>query len=301
MTVGDKKRVLVTGGEGLLAQAMMALNPPDFELQPFSRKVFDLLDHDGMARFLDDVKPSVVVNTAAYNLVDKCEVERELSWSINADAPRKLAGLCEARSVPLVHYGTDYVFDGARQVPYSEVDTPHAINHYAAGKLAGETAVLAASPRNLVLRTSWLFGINPVRPQRSFVHAIIRQALDGKPIRATTDQLAVPTYVGDLAGWTLELLRQQAGGLYHAVNDEGVSRYDWTRAILEAAVEGGLLSRAPAVEPVTTAFFNSAIRRSTYSWLDNARLTTALGHPLGTWRTGLKAMLGQPLWPEMVK
>jgi dTDP-4-dehydrorhamnose reductase len=300
MSSQTTRRILVTGGDGLLAQALKALKPAGFTLIFCSRAGFDLLDSEQMARQLDTLQPAFVLNTAAYNLVDKCEVERDLSWAINATGPQNLAGLCAARAIQLVHYGTDYVFDGAQQVPYTEVDRPHAINHYAAGKLAGEEAVLAASSRHLVLRTSWLFGTNPIRPQRSYIHAIIRQALDGKPIRATTDQQAVPTYVGDLAAWTLELAAQSASGLYHAVNDGGLSRYDWTKEILAAAQAEGVIPVVPSVEPVTTAFFNSTIRRSTYSWLGNAKLTAQLGHPLGSWKTGMRAILRQPLWPESV-
>ncbi len=300
MSGPNVKKVLVTGGDGLLAQAMKALNPPGFALIFCARNDFDLQNHAQMDRQLAAIQPDLVINTAAYNLVDKCEVERDLSWSINATGPQKLAELCAACGIPLVHYGTDYVFDGAQQVPYTEADQPHAINHYAAGKLAGEAAVLNASPRHLVLRTSWLFGINPIRSQRSYIHAIIRQAMDGKPIRATTDQQAVPTYVGDLAAWTMELAGQSASGLYHAVNDGGLSRFDWTKEILAAAQAEGVISAVPSVEPVTTAFFNSTIRRSTYSWLSNAKLTARLGHPLGSWKTGMQAMLRQPLWPESV-
>jgi dTDP-4-dehydrorhamnose reductase len=300
MSSQTTRRILVTGGDGLLAQALKALKPAGFTLIFCPRAEFDLLDPEKMARQLDTLKPALVFNTAAYNLVDKCEVERDLSWAINATGPQNLAGLCAARAIQLVHYGTDYVFDGAQQIPYTEADRPHAINHYAAGKLAGEEAVLAASSRHLVLRTSWLFGTNPIRPQRSYIHAIIRQALDDRPIRATTDQQAVPTYVGDLAAWTLELAAQSASGLYHAVNDGGLSRYDWTKEILAVAQAEGVIPAVPSVEPVTTAFFNSTIRRSTYSWLSNARLTTRLAHSLGSWKTGMRAMLRQPLWPESV-
>lgn len=291
-------KVLITGADGLLAQAMKAQNPAGFTLVFCARNDFDLQNPGQMARQLDTIQPAWVINTAAYNLVDKCEIERDLSWAINAMGPQNLADLCAERAIPLIHYGTDYVFDGAQRVPYTEADQPHAVNHYAAGKLAGEQAVLAASPHHLVLRTSWLFGINPIRPQRSYIHAIIRQALEGKPIRATTDQQAVPTYVGDLTAWTFELAAKQSSGLYHAVNDEGLSRYDWTKEILAAAHELGVITAKPSVEPVTTAFFNSTIRRSTYSWLSNAKLTAALGHPLGSWKTGMNTLLRQPLWPE---
>lgn len=288
-------RILITGSDGLLAHALAAQAPAEVELCRLRRRELDLTDPRSLEAALTRHAPDVVINTAAYNAVDQCEVERELSWAVNATGPGQLASLCARSGIRMVHYGTDYVFDGSQLTPYSETNEPRPINHYAAGKLAGEKAVLAASPAHLVLRTSWLFGVNPARPPRSYVHAILRQALDGKPIRATTDQVSVPTYVPDLARWTFEFIQQRAGGLFHAVNDEGLSRFDWTQDILQAAFEAGLIRDVPSVEPVTTAFFNSTIRRSTYSVLSNARATAQLGHPLGTWRTGLAAMLQDPL------
>lgn len=291
------KRILVTGGDGLLAHALAKAVPKDVELIRLGKTEFDVTESDGMARVLDRLRPAVVINTAAYNAVDRCEVERDLSWAINAAGPERLARLCAERGIRLVHYGTDYVFDGKKLAPYTEDDAPNPLNHYAAGKLAGERAVLAASSNHLVLRTSWLFGANPARPQRSYVHAILRQALDHKPIRATTDQVSVPTFAGDLARWTFEFVERRATGLFHAVSGDGLSRFDWTKEILAAAHKAGLLSSAPSVEPVTTAFFNPAIRRSAYSVMSNAKASVFLGRALGSWRGGLGWLLHNPLWP----
>ena len=245
-----------------------------------------------MAGRLAQLQPDAVINTAAYNLVDRCEIERELSWAVNADGPAALAKLCAGKGIPLVHYGSDYVFDGAKKSPYTETDAANPLNHYAAGKYFGEQAVLQASPRHLVLRTSWAFGLHPT-PTKSYVHAILRLARNGSDLKATTDQISVPTYAPDLAQWTIELLRHNASGLIHAVNDDGLSRFDWTRIILEEAVRAGLLSSAPPVEPVTTAFFNSTIHRPDYTVLCNEKLARCLGYNPGSWRGGLRKMLAQ--------
>jgi dTDP-4-dehydrorhamnose reductase len=285
-------KILVTGGEGLLAYALRDLQPPDYNLVFLSRADFDLTTSACMEEQLNAIAPQIVINTAAYNLVDRCEIERELSWNVNAVGPQQLAELCAHRGICLVHYGTDYVFDGGKKSPYLETDAPNPLNHYAAGKLAGEQAVLRASPKHLVLRTSWIFGPHPSQT-KSFVHTVLRTAREGRELKATTDQASVPTCSGDLAQWTLELVRLGAHGVIHAVNDQGVSRYDWAIAILEEATRAGLIPRAPSVEKVTTAFFNSALRRPAYTVMSNEKLTKILGRRPGSWRPGLRKMLAQ--------
>jgi len=153
--------VLITGGKGLLASALKEIVQAGFIF--LGRDEFDLTRPGEMERRLAEIKPAIVINTAAYNLVDRCEMERDLSWSINATGSEQLAVLCARRGIRLVHYGTDYVFDGVKKSPYSETDTPNPLNHYAAGKLAGEQAVLRAFDRHLVLRTSWVFGWHPTQ------------------------------------------------------------------------------------------------------------------------------------------
>jgi dTDP-4-dehydrorhamnose reductase len=182
------------------------------------------------------------------------------------------------------------VFDGAKKSPYTEEDMPNPINHYAAGKLFGERAVLASSPVNLVLRTSWIFGSHPTQA-KTFVHTVLKAAREGGELKSTTDQISVPTFVEDLAQWTLELVRGQFSGLVHAVNDEAMSRYDWARAILEEAVVAGLLPAVPTVVPVTTAYFNSTMRRPNYTVLNNDKLARLLKRRPCSWRVGLKKML----------
>jgi dTDP-4-dehydrorhamnose reductase len=285
-------RILVTGGDGLLAYAFRELQSPECHFIFLPRSDFDLTAPARMQAQLDKIAPHVIINTAAYNQVDRCEIERELSWKVNATGPQHLAEFCARAGIRLVHYGTDYVFDGEKKSPYLETDPPNPLNHYAAGKLAGEQAVLRASPQHLVLRTSWIFGWHPTQT-KTFVHTVLRAVREGRELKATTDQASVPTFVSDLAHWTLELVRLSARGLIHTVNDEGVSRHDWTLAILEEAVQAGLIPKAPPVEKVTTAFFNSTMRRPAYTVLSNEKLTAALGRRPGSWRPGLRKMLAQ--------
>jgi dTDP-4-dehydrorhamnose reductase len=284
------QRILVTGGDGLLAFALRGLASADWEMIFLSRGDFDLTVAEKMRAQLEAIRPDVVINTAAYNLVERCEQERDLSCAINTTGPETLAKLCAEKNIRLVHYGTDYVFDGEKGSPYLETDAPNTLNHYGAGKLGGERAVLAASPRHVVMRTSWVFGSHPTQT-KSYVHSVLRAAGTGKNLKATTDQASAPTYSEDIARWTLELIRTGVGGLFHAVNDEGVSRFDWTRAILDEAKGVDLVPTTVAVEPVTSDFFKSPMKRPKNSILANGKLAALLGHPLGSWRSGLRKML----------
>jgi dTDP-4-dehydrorhamnose reductase len=286
------QRVLVTGGEGLLAYALRMLAPADCEMTFLARADFDLTASAQMRERLETLRPEVVINTAAYNLVEKCEQERELSWAVNATGPETLAKLCAEKNVRLIHYGTDYVFDGEKGAPYVEEDKPNPLNHYGAGKLAGEQAVLAASPKHVVMRTSWVFGSHPTQT-KSYVHSVLRAARTGNNLKATTDQASTPTASEGLARWTVELIRQGGSGLFHAVNDQGVSRFEWTAGILAEAKQLKMIPEQIAVEPVTSDFFKSTMRRPKQSVLANGRLTARLGHPLGSWRIGLRKMLAQ--------
>jgi dTDP-4-dehydrorhamnose reductase len=286
------QKILITGGDGLLAHQLKTMAPRDFDFLFASHAEFDLTQPALMARRLEELQPQVVINTAAYNLVDHCEIEREWSWSVNAVAPQQLAELCAGKKIQLIHYGTDYVFDGAKKSPYLETDAANPLNHYAAGKFAGEQAVLQTSPRNLVLRTSWVFGWHP-QQTKTFVHTVLKAAREGRAVKSTTDQISVPTFAPDLAQWTLELIRGGAGGLFHAVNDGGVSRFDWTQSILAEAVRARLISRVPPVEPVLSSFFNSTMRRPDYTVMSNEKLAQQVGRSLGSWRSGLKKMLAQ--------
>lgn len=276
----------------MLARALHDAAPAGAELLLLSHGDFDLTQLELMDRRLASFRPHIVINTAGYNAVDRSEDERELSWAVNATGPLRLAERCAKNRCRLIHYSTDYVFDGARKSPYLETDTPNPLNHYAAGKFAGEQFVLTTHADNLVLRTSWLFGDNG-RKSRSYVHAVLRQVLAGMPLKATTDQVSTPTYAPDLARWTLALLDKGSTGLIHTVNDDCVSRYDWTLAIVAEAEQAGLVQSGIPVEAVLTEYFGADIRRPAYTVLSNAKAATILGQRLGSWRPALRQLLRQ--------
>jgi len=279
-------KILITGRRGLLARALIAQRPAGVEVSLLGRELLDLTELGTISSSLEKERPEAVINTAAYNLVDRCEIERDLSWAVNSTGPGELAAQCASRGIALIHYGSDYVFNGEKGIPYLENDLPSPLNHYGTGKLAGEQAVLAASPKHLVLRTSWLFGSNPEIP-KTFVHTIAKLAKTQLQIKAAQDQFSVPTSADDLARWTYLLVQKKATGLLHAVNDEPVSRHDWTVAILEELRRAGLRILTNAVIPVPGATFNSAINRPDYSVLNNTAMARLLGEKPGSWRVAL--------------
>ena len=206
-------KIIVTGGNGLLAHALKETASRDFEITFLGHADFDLTNPGLMAQRLAELVPSVVINTAAYNLVDRCEIERELSWAINATAPQQLAELC-AQTLASGWFITEQIMflTAQKNRLTSKRDSTNPLNHYAAGKFAGEQAVLRTSPQHLVLRTSWMFGRHPTQT-KTFVHTVLKAAREGRALKSTTDQVSVPTFAPDLAEWTLELVRFGASGL----------------------------------------------------------------------------------------
>jgi dTDP-4-dehydrorhamnose reductase len=284
-------KILITGADGLLAYALKEAAPANVELMMCGRTAFDVTKPEQMRVQMRVHRPEIVINTAAYNMVDRCEIERERSWAVNATGPQFLGELCAEAGCRLVHYGTDYVFDGSKGAAYVEEDMPNPVNHYAVGKLAGEQAVLRG-PQNLVLRVSWLFGWHPTQ-RKSYVHTVLNQVRKGQSLKATTDQSSAPTYVPDLARWTFALIDRGATGLWNAVNDGGLSRFEWTRVIVDELARLGLPK--VEVEPVTTAYFSPGIRRPTFTVLSNAKLARALGQAPGSWKPGLAQLLAREL------
>jgi len=221
-----------------------------------------------------EAKPGLIVNAAAYNAVDKAESERELALQVNAVAPGVLAEQAKRLGALLVHYSTDYVFDGEKRTPYAEDDTPNPISHYGHSKLEGERAVAASGCRHLILRTSWVYGPRAA----NFYQIIQRKARADESMRMVDDQTSVPTPSAFLAEHTVELLRTEATGLLHLVPSGTATRYEFARAIVGAVGSGS------RVEAARTADFPSAARRPTYSVLANGKAAGALQRGLPHWK-----------------
>jgi dTDP-4-dehydrorhamnose reductase len=226
------------------------------------------------------VKPDTIVNAAAYTAVDKAESEPDLAMRINGVAPGVMAEEAKRLGALLVHYSTDYVFDGHKTLPYTEDDRPNPVSIYGRSKLEGDDRICATGCRHLILRTSWVYG-----PRASNFYRIIeRKALANEPMRMVDDQTSVPTTASFLARYTVGLLDGEATGLLNLVPAGQASRYDFACEVARV-----LRSRS-RVERARTADFPSAASRPAYSVLDKHRAEKALGEALPDWKALLADM-----------
>lgn len=270
-------RILLTGRNGQTGWELERILPALGEVTATDRSTLDLAQPDAIRRAVRETKPGVIINAAAYNAVDKAESERDLAMRVNATCPGVLAEEARRLGALLVHYSTDYVFDGQKDSPYTEADAPGPLSHYAHTKLEGERAVAASGCRNLTLRTSWVYG-----PRAANFYQLIRRKADAnEPMRMVDDQTSVPTTSAFLAAYTVELLRRDASGLLHLVPSGKATRFEFAREV--AAV----LRSSSRVDPARTADFPSPARRPAYSVLDNGKTAAVLGAALPHWRVPL--------------
>jgi dTDP-4-dehydrorhamnose reductase len=245
---------------------------------------------DTLRAALDDLRPDVVVNCAAYNFVDRAETEPPAAFAVNAWGVRDLALLCAERNCTLVHFSSDYVFglDEARRTPWTEADPPGPVGVYGLSKLAGEYLVRALCPRHVVIRTCGLYGVwGSGGKGGNFVETMLRLAGQGKPIRIVADQVCTPSYTADVAAGTVALLAAGRPGLFHLTNAGSCSWYEFARAIFE-------LARVPAdVVPITSREYGASARRPAYSVLEPAACRALGLPPLRPWREALAAYLDE--------
>ena len=257
------------------------------ELVRLTHADLDLLEPDAAPRVLREVRPTHVVNAAAYNQVDRAEDERERAFALNADAVGTLAQTCQALGATLVHFSTDYVFDGNRTTPYTEDDAPQPLSVYAASKLAGERLAREHCPRAYVIRVCGLYGVaqSATAGRTNFVETMLRLAGAGQAIRVVRDQVLAPSYTLDIAPKVWRLLARGGPGLYHLTNAGQTSFYDFAREIFR------LSGLTPALTPVTAAEYGARARRPPYSVLARTRLAALREDDLRPWQPALAAYL----------
>jgi len=276
-------RILLTGRNGQVGWEVQKALAPLGELTALGRAELDLSDAGRLREAVREANPDVIVNAAAYTAVDKAESEREAAFAVNATAPGILAEEAKRNGALLVHYSTDYVFDGAKPVPYVEEDEPNPINVYGASKLAGERAIAGSGCRYLILRTSWVYG-----PRGSnFLLTILRVAREGPELPVVDDQIGAPTSSRAIARATAQVLRPGAHGTYHLSAAGQVSWCGFARAILARA------GVATAVVPIRSEDYPAAARRPRNSRLDCSRLRETFGVALAPWEAGLAEVMAQ--------
>jgi dTDP-4-dehydrorhamnose reductase len=265
----------------MLARDLAAQAPVDVELESMSHSQLDITDQSSVESALDASRPEVVINASGYTAVDAAEADRARAFAINATAVGQLGGLCARRQIRVVHFSTDYVFDGEASTPYREDDVPAPINCYGESKLAGERALLSSGAAAFVIRAQWLFGENGA----SFPRSMWERARRGEPTRVVRDQRGRPTFTHDLARASWRLIELGKEGVFHVAASGEATWYD---------VAARVFSRCGASDLVTscrTADFPRPARRPRYTVLDTTRSVSELGSPLPSWEAALDQFL----------
>ena len=285
----QRPTILVTGADGQLGFELARMLAPHGDIVATGRGRLDLADSDAIVAAVRGAKPDLIVNAAAYTAVDLAEKEEPLAAAINGRAPGILAEEAKRLGAVLLHFSTDYVFDGARTTPYPE-DAPTApLNVYGRTKLEGERAIAAVGGHALVLRTSWVYGMRGT----NFLRTIRRLAAERDELAVVGDQVGVPNWCRTLAEGIARVVASglpglvDRPGLYHLSSTGEASWYDFARAIVGAAP-------LPRVVPITTADYPLPARRPAYGVLATAKFETAFGFALPDWRVALARCVASP-------
>ncbi|HZZ92527.1 MAG TPA: dTDP-4-dehydrorhamnose reductase [Usitatibacter sp.] len=289
-------RALLTGASGQVGSELVRALAGRADVAAYDRRSLDLTDGAALSRAMREVKPALVLNAAAYTAVDKAESEEAAAHAVNAVAPGILGEEARRCGALLVHYSTDYVFDGTKREPYLETDPTAPMGAYGRTKLEGESAIAASGCDHLILRTSWVFGSHG----QNFVRTMLRLAETRRELRVVADQHGAPTSSRDLAAATLAILGgddisesrlarvRGASGVYHATAAGVTTWHAFAQQIFsEWAWRNAGRFVAPKVVPIPTSEYPTAARRPAYSVLSNERLLRVFGVRLPGWRSGL--------------
>jgi dTDP-4-dehydrorhamnose reductase len=279
-------KAAIIGANGQLGSDLVrVLSAQKVTVVPFTHKELDVCEADRVDHMLASVRPDVVISTAAFHKVEECEKQPTPSFAVNAIGPRNLALACNRHGGVLVHFSTDYVFDGKRRQPYTEDDLAHPVSVYGVSKLAGERMVPFSCERYFVIRTCGLYGVAGSSGKGgNFVETMLKKAAEGAPIRVVNDQVLTPTFTRDLAETVSQLIRTQVYGLYHVSAEGECSWYEFARKIFE------LENLKVDLKPVNTSEFPSPVQRPAYSVLSKRKLS-GLGIRVRPWEEGLASYL----------
>ena len=278
-------KIALIGADGQLGTELLRALA-GHEVVPLFYPAFDVTRPDEMRAALSGLGPGAIVNTSAFHRVDECEDRAESAFRVNALAVRDLALLARELDAVLVHFSTDYVFDGRKAAPYLEEDAPFPLSVYGSSKLAGEYFLRALWPKHVLVRTCGLYGPAGCREKgANFVEAVLRAAARGGPVRVVDDQWVTPTSAAELAARIGDLLARRAAGLFHMTNEGRCTWHGFARAVFELA------GMDVDLRPVDTAAYGARARRPAFSVLENGR-AKALGIPdFSPWRDALRDYL----------
>lgn len=287
--MSEPARYVLIGAAGQLGSDLVRTFDGAGALLPLTHRDIDILDAPRAAERLAALRPTHVINTAAWNLVDRAEDEPQAAFALNRDAVGTLAATCDRLGATLVHFSTDYVFDGGKRTPYAEDDTPNPLSAYGESKLGGERLARERCGRTFVIRVAALFGVagSSGKGGANFVETMLRAAAAGRALRVVTDQITAPSYTRDVARAVWRILGNGRHGIYHVTGSGETSWYEFAREIFRRE------RVAPALTGVTAEEFGARAKRPLYSVLSHGALR-ALGHAAPpSWTDGLTAYLAE--------
>ncbi|HSD55460.1 MAG TPA: dTDP-4-dehydrorhamnose reductase [Burkholderiales bacterium] len=287
-------KVLLTGANGQIGWELRRALAPLGDVFAPDRGRLDLADCDALRQYVRAIAPQAIVNAAAYTAVDRAESEPALARAINTIAPGVLAEEAQRLDAALVHYSTDYVFDGAKPEPYTESDPPNPLNVYGRTKLEGERAIGASGCRHLTLRTSWVYGTRG----NNFLLTMLRLARERPRLRIVDDQVGAPTWSREIASATAALLSADlaapgAEGLYHLTASGATSWFGFAQAIFASPEMRRLGVTPPMLEAISTSGYPTPARRPANSRLDCTRLERRAGVRPAAWDSALARALAE--------
>lgn len=294
MSSQTKPRVMVLGSKGQLGVELCRALPEIAEVLAYSRSEVDLADSAALRAVVREARPDFIVNAAAYTAVDRAESEPELAYAVNALAPQVLAEevlLCNAR---LIHFSTDYVFDGSKNTPWLETDTPRPLNIYGQSKLEGERAITSSGCRHLIFRTSWVYAAHG----SNFLRTILRLAHERTRLTVVYDQIGTPTAAHELARGVRLILdklmnssaSEAKSGIFNMTCAGSTNWFDFAQAIFSTASR---LTTAPELVPISTEEYKTATTRPKYSVLDGDKLEHTFGLRLALWEDALSKVMNE--------
>jgi len=272
-------KILITGANGQLAREFQeSLKEYDYELTSLDRASLDISDPDSVKEAFSRYNPDTVLNCAAYNFVDKAEEDFDTAYKVNALGVRNLTFACKRNNALLVHYSSDYVFDGKKEDFYTEEDETGPINSYGKTKLLGENFLVEEADKFLLLRVSWVFG----EGKQNFLYKLVEWAKKNKVLKVVCDQISVPTYTRDIVNSTILAIEKGLRGVYHLTNSGYASRYEVAHYFLER------LGMDNLVLPVSSDYFPSPAKRPFFSAMSNRKISNDLNVAMPDWKVGIE-------------
>jgi dTDP-4-dehydrorhamnose reductase len=272
-------KILVTGGDGQLAQSFQdLLKKQGISGIVLSKADCDITNKQQVAQVVQDIGPGILINCAAYNMVDMAESQSALAMQVNSIGVRNLAFACRDKGIFMVHFGTDYVFDGKKGSPYVETDMPGPLSMYGQSKLEGERMLINSGVQHLLFRVSWLYG----HGQQNFLYKLRTWLEKGDIIQVSTDEVSVPTYTVDVVAIVIEALQRGLQGTYHLTNSEFCSRFELAQYFFsEMGIER-------LIVPVEQKSFSLPAKRPLFSAMSNVKLSMDLNKAIPVWQDALK-------------